>query len=193
MKDISRLKTEDFETLLGWFSENREQAGAEYLKIREGLIRFFRFKGCSEAQTLADETINRVAEKITTFDESKNVKKLTIFYGFAANIFLEYLRTQKRQNEKLHKFAATQNSFAETDVESDDSKIKCLNKCLGELSAAEREIFIEYYAQEKEKKSIARKKIAERIQCEMNTLHVRVFRLRGVLAKCIKKCMKKSL
>ena len=193
MKDISRLKTEDFETLLGWFSDNREQAGAEYLKIREGLIRFFRYKGCSDAETLADETINRVAEKIPSFDESKNVKKLTIFYGFAANIFLEYLRTQKRQNEKLNKFGVTQNSFAETNEEPDDSKIECLNKCLGELSAEEREIFIEYYGQEKEKKSLARKKIAGRLHCEMNTLHVRVFRLRGVLAKCIEKCMKKSL
>ena len=81
--------------------------------IREGLIRFFRFKGCSDAQTLADETINRVAEKIPTFDESKDVKKLTIFYGFASNIFHEYLRTKKRQTEKLNKFSETQNSFAE--------------------------------------------------------------------------------
>ena len=193
MKDISRLKTEDFEILLRWLSYDREKAGAEYIKIREGLIRFFRFKGCSDLQTLADETINRVAEKIPTLDESKNVKKFTIFYGFASNIFLEYLKAQKRQNEKLNKFAATQNSFAEAAEDPDDSKIECLNKCLSELSAQEREIFIEYYAQEKEKKSIARKKIAERIQCEMNSLHVRVFRLRGFLAKCIENCMKKSL
>ena len=193
MKDASRIKPEDFETLLKWFSEDREQAGAEYLKICQGLIRFFRFKGCSDAQTLADETINRVAEKIPTLDESKNVKKITIFYGFAANIFLEYLRTQKRQNEKLNKFAANQPAFADTIEEPNDSKIKCLNKCVSKLSVEEREIFLEYYAPEKEKKSLARKQIAGRLRCEMNTLHVRVFRLRAVLAKCIENCMKKSL
>lgn len=193
MKDISRLKTEEFETLLGWFSEDREKAGAEYNKISEGLIRFFRFKGCADAQTLADETINRVAEKIPTFDESKNVKKITIFYGFASNIFLEYLRNNKRQIESLDKLSSNQNQFFEPIEEPDDSKIQCLNKCLAELSEEEREIFLEYYGQEKEKKSDVRKKLAVRMQCAMNALQVRVFRMRGVLAKCINECVKKSL
>ncbi len=193
MKDISRIKIEEFETLLGWFSEDRERAGEEYNKIREGLIRFFRFKGCSDSQTLADETINRVAEKIRTFDVSKNVKKISIFYGFAANIFHEYLRNQKRQNEKLNKLSDIYNKFGDYEETFEDDRIQCLNKCLNKLSGEEKKIFSEYYAPEKEKKSEARKKIAERINCEMNALHVRVFRLRGVLAKCIGKCMKKSL
>lgn len=193
MKDISRIKTEDFEILLGWFSKDREQAGAEYNKIREGLIRFFRFKGCSDSQTLADETINRVAEKIRTLDESKNVKKISIFYGFASNIFHEYLRAKKRQTEKLDKISETQKMFSEIEENDSAERIGCLNKCLNELSAEEKAIFIEYYAPEKEKKSDARKKIAGRMNCEMNALHVRVFRLRSALAKCIGKCMKKSL
>ncbi|MEO6589635.1 MAG: hypothetical protein ABIP06_10050 [Pyrinomonadaceae bacterium] len=193
MKDITRLKTEEFETLLGWFSEDRERAGEEYNKIRESLIRFFRFKGCSDSQSLADETINRVAEKIRTFDESKNVKKISIFYGFASNIFREYLRTSKRRNEKLNSISENRTTFAEMDEDLEDGRIECLNQCLKELSAEDRTIFIEYYAPGKEKKSAARRMIAERINCEMNALQVRVFRLRGVLAKCIGKCMKKSL
>ena len=193
MKDISRLQPEDFETLLGWLSTDRETAGTEYIKIREGLIRFFRYKGCSDSQTLTDETVNRVAEKIPTFDESKNVKKISIFYGFAVNVFREYLRSEKQRNARLNEFSIEQRSFSEPGDEQGEVKIECLNKCLAELSAEEREIFLEYYGQEKEKKSEARRKIAGRLQCEMNTLQVRIFRLRGVLAKCIEKCMKKKL
>lgn len=194
MKDISRLQTEELETLLGWLSEDREQAGTEYIKIREGLIRFFRFKGCSDSQTLADETINRVAEKIPTFDEFKKVKNTSIFYGFAVNVFREYLRNEKRQNEKLNQFSIEQKRFTESHSdENTASKTECLNECLAKLTLEEKEIFLEYYGQVKEKKSDARKKIAERLQCEMNTLQVRIFRLRGVLSKCIENCMKKKL
>lgn len=194
MKDISRIKSDDFEDLLGWLSDEREAAGAEYVKIREGLIRFFRFKGCADSPTLADETINRVAAKIRTLDESKNVKKITIFYGFAAKIFLEYLRTSRRQNEKLNAHSSNQKIPAAAVGElSDDARLDCLKECLGTLSAEDRQIFLEYYGQEKEKKSEARKKIAGRLNCEMNALHVRVFRLRTALARCIGNCLKKSL
>lgn len=193
MKDLSRLKPEEFETLLGWLSDDREQAGTEYLQIRAGLIRFFRFKGCSDAPSLADETLNRVAAKIPHFDETKKVRRMTIFYGFASNIFLEYLRKEKKQNEKLNKHLATQNNFTAFDENSNETQLECLNECLGKLSVEEREIFTEYYASEKEKKSEVRKKLAARIKCELNTLQVRIFRMRGILAKCIENCMKKSL
>lgn len=193
MKDISRLKPEEFETLLGWLSEDREQAGTEYLQIRDGLIRFFRFKGCSDAPSLADEALNRVAAKIPGFDETKKVKRMTIFYGFASNIFLEYLRNKKKQNEKLNKHLETQNNFAAFEDGSDEPRLECLNECMDKLSAEEREIFTEYYASEKEKKSEARKNLADRMNCELNTLQVRIFRLRGGLAKCIENCLKKSL
>ena len=193
MKDISRLKPEEFETLLGWLSEDREQAGTEYLQIRDGLIRFFRFKGCSDAQSLADEAFNRVAAKIPNFDESKKVKRMNIFYGFASNIFMEYLRNKKKQTKKLYEYSVAQQNIAAYGNESDEPKLDCLNECLNELSDEEKEIFTEYYATEKEKKSVARRQIAARINCELNTLQVRVFRLRGVLAECIKNCMKKSL
>lgn len=193
MKSISRLKPEEFEKLLGWLSEDRENAGTEYNKIREGLIRYFRFKGCSDSQTLADETLNRVAEKISVLDESKNVKKISIFYGFASNVFREYLRNEQRQNEKISRFSIEQSRFAEPEDETIDSRIECLNKCMAKISDEEREIFVEYYGQEKEKKSAARKKIAGRLQCQLNTLQVRIFRLRSILANCIENCMKKKL
>lgn len=193
MKDISRLESEEFEILLGWLSEDREEAGAEYNKIRAGLIRYFRYKGCSDSQTLADETLNRVAAKIRTFDESKKYKKITIILGFAKMIVLEHLRERKKQNDKLKTHLAEKNIFEIADETESSGKIDCMNKCLEKISAKEREIFIGYYGQDKQKNSVARRQLAERIGCEMRALQIRVFRLRGVLAKCIENCMKKSM
>ena len=67
MKKHSEITQKDFEGLLDWLAPDREEAGKKYEEIRDGLIRFFRFKGCNDPEFLADETINRVASKILTF------------------------------------------------------------------------------------------------------------------------------
>ena len=192
MKDISEIRSEEFETLLRWLSEDREKAGEIYLEIRDGLVRFFRFKGCSDTQTLADDTINRVAAKAATFDNSKNFKKITVFYGFASNVFHEYLRNQKREREKSKIFSSYQQKLSDYNEELQEAESECLSECLQKLTTEERTIFIEYYLPEKGKKSELRTKIAVRLQCEKNSLHVRIFRLRAALAKCIKNCLKKK-
>ena len=89
MNNNSTLEQEDFDQLLRWLSTDREEAGKKYELVREGLIRFFRYKGCHDSESLADETINRVASKVSTLDTTQNFKTITYFYGFAANILLE--------------------------------------------------------------------------------------------------------
>lgn len=189
MTDISNTESEEFEALLGWLSEDREQAGAEYNKIRAGLIRFFRFKGCSDPVSLADETLNRVAKRITSFDESNNAKKSTIIYGFAKNIFLEDRRNRTKIEKKLKDFEFYQTSFDELK----ELRFECMEECLVMVSKEDREQFIEFYAQENAQNSDARRQIAERFGLEMNALYVRIFRMRAKLAKCIEKCVKKNL
>ncbi len=193
MNNISSIKSEEFETLLRWLSEDREKAAAEYNEIRDGLIRFFRFKGCTDPPTLADQVLNRVAAKIPSFDESENTRKISVFYGFASNIFLENFRRENWEAEKLIDYPEPGGGITGSDENSDEPKSECLKKCLNRFSDEERNAFIEYYALEKEKKSAARKRIAARIGCKLSTLQVRIFRMRGVLAECIENCMKKKL
>lgn len=193
MKDLSRLQPEDFENLLKWLSDDREQAAEAFIQIREGLIKYFRFKGCSDPLALTDETVNRVAEKVLTLHNSEKVKKITIFYGFAANILLEYLRQRKYESEKLNAFSQNQEKFQLLSDSSESPEITCLHKCLDGLSPEDKEVFLKYYSFEKENKAEARRAIARDLGCEMSALHVRVFRLREHLRKCINKCLKKSL
>ena len=96
MKKDLTLTQEDFDSLLGWLSSDRDEAGVLYEKIREGLIRFFRFRGCDDPSTLADETINRVALKVNTFDSAKDVKTITYFYGFASNVFFRVFADEQK-------------------------------------------------------------------------------------------------
>lgn len=191
MKKDFTLKQEDFDALLGWLSADREEAGRQYEKIREGLIRFFRFRGCHDPQTLADETINRVAMKLSTFDASKNVKTITYFYGFASNVFLEYFRTAKTkeiQFEPQYLSISHNPKLPDSPSTEDD----CLEDCLTKLPRDESSLVIEYYSLDKNEKFEMRRKLADKVNLKMPALHTRIYRIRGVLRECINNCLKEN-
>lgn len=190
MKNRYELGQEQFDALLGLFSADRDEAGEKYEQIRRGLFRFFHYKGCSDPQLLTDETINRVAEKLHKFDHSREVKPASYFYGFAANILLEYRRTSAREislgdGQYEHTEPAAED-------ESDEAETACLHKCLGKLRADEKELFIEYYARERQEKIELRRKMCERLNCRAAALHTKVFRIKSSLRGCIENCMEAS-
>ncbi|HSU25642.1 MAG TPA: hypothetical protein VLI65_06650 [Pyrinomonadaceae bacterium] len=191
MKNTYALQQEDFDRLLGLLSPDREEAGARYERMRAGLIRYFRFRGCDEPESLADETINRVASKASAFDSGRNVQLSTYFYGFASNILLEHRRRLKvvvplESDHSTHEIAANVRS-PEADPGSE-----CLGECLGTLVRADREMLLKYYSREKHEKIEVRRRLAAELQCSPEVLHTRVFRLRSSLRACVKKCLDRA-
>lgn len=183
---LPQMKTEisqiQFDTLLNWLSEDREKAGEKYEEIRESLVRLFELKGCSDSQTLADETFNRFASRINTLELNHNVKPITILSGFAKNIYLESLRRKENQlNPDLQTFIESIN----VDENSSNNYLDYLQECLKNRSNAEREMILAYYANEKNEKIEQRKKLAEKFQIAVGTMHTRVHRIRLSLQKCI--------
>lgn len=186
------LTKESFDALLLWFSPDREDAGAKYEEIRNGLIRFFNFKGCSEAESLADETINRVARKFSTFDTSNDNKHITYFYGFASKIYLEYRhRTEKRKVE-FEQNIHSQGEEIEAFDEVTENRHQCLEECLSKLSPEDQYLMIQYFSKEKQEKLEHRRKLAEEMNLSKTNLHVRVFRIKAVLKDCIGKCLEEN-
>jgi DNA-directed RNA polymerase specialized sigma24 family protein len=191
MKKDFTLTQQDFDALLGWLSPNREQAAEQYEIIRSGLIRFFRFRGCADPQSLADETINRVAAKVSVFDSTENVKTISYFYGFASNIYLEYVRTVKRREVQLEpEYLSLSQNFRSPD--SSNIECDCLEDCLTKIPREESSLVIQYYGQEKSEKIELRKKLAEKMNVKLPALHTRVFRIRNSLKECIEKCLKEK-
>ncbi len=179
---------EDFENLLHWLSADREQAGKLYEEIRQGLIRYFRFRGCAEEDALADETMNRVAVKVLSFTSDESVETINYFYGFAKNIYREYLSRRRREVEldPALNYAAS-NHQARFDIE--EGRHKCLENCLKKLSDSDRKLVVRYYSENKIAKIELRRKIAEELELNAGTLHTKVYRLRNTLRKCIQKCL----
>ena len=184
------LNQEEFDGLLALFSEDREEAGVIYEELRNSLVRYFDTRDCRDADMLADETLSRVALKAHTFDPSRHTRPSSFVFGFASKILLEYSRDPQKMRITYDRWVQ---STLSAPVESDDSEsdaenIACLQKCLGEMSAEDRELIVSYYSKEKQEKIASRKLMAEELGIKMETLHMRVHRLRGALKKCMKGC-----
>lgn len=190
MRKDTAINEDDFNDLLEWLSPDREEAGEKYEEIREGLEKFFIFHRCNDAAALADETINRVALKVSTFTEDKKVKKISIFYGFAKKILLECRSETASKEIQMEPSLPLEDKFALAGEEN--PRMGCLEKCLAHLSAAEREMVLSYYSKDKSAKFEFRKKMAEKRNLRVGTLHTKVHRIKLGLKKCIEDCLGKN-
>lgn len=181
-----QLTETTFNKLLAALAEDRETAGEKYLQLKKNLVRFFETRGFNAADDAADEVLNRLARKLET-EHLENVN--TYALGIARMLTLELRKSpeQKFSNE-LPEIGVL--PFDE-EREEQDEKLKCLDKCLSELSAENREIIVGYYKGEKREKIENRNRLAENLGIPNNALRNRAVRLRDKLENCITNCLRK--
>lgn len=185
MKKGYILEKQDFDTLLTLFSDDREEAARGYEKLRAGLIRFFQFRGCCDPHTLADETFNRVASKMSAFRRTADVQPAAFIYGFARNILLEHLRSPRNRESQLETAAIQDKVAADPANDAVEEDQAHLQRCLNELSEKDRVLVLEYFSRDGGEKISLRKKMAERMGCSSQTLQSRIFRIKAGLRNCI--------
>lgn len=186
------LTPEAFAKLLAAFAPDAEEAGAKYESARLRLIKLFQWRGVFEAEEAADETLNRVARKI---DEGEIVRDMSAFIGGIARfVLLEKLKSKERTNVSLEDapptaFVKQPEEFA--DDPADEQKLRCFNRCLREMPEETRQIVVEYYNADADGavRIEHRRRMAERLNLEMNALRNRALRARGKLEDCIKSCI----
>src|SRR5215217_6239143 len=158
------LSPEDFEQLLNWLDPDPQRAGEKYESIRRGLTALFDNWKCLEADSLADETINRVLTKVPNIAPTYSGDPALYFYGTAKRVRYEQLRRPRPEPLMPNtKIVAT--------------------------PAADRELILEYYRGDKNVKITCRRQLGERAGVSSSALRVRIFRLRGTLEECISKCL----
>jgi RNA polymerase sigma factor (sigma-70 family) len=191
MEDRNPLQPQQFEALLRLFSDNRDEAGKFYEALRRRLVRFFLNKHCAHAEQLADLTLNRVATKADTFDPARNVRPSTFVFGFASKVYLEYLKRPERADVPLES-GDIDRTEAPDAPETNEAGFDCLDACLLKLAPEDRELVIKYYSKERAERIELRRQLAEFLGVSQDALHVRVFRLRKALRKCVDSCMEKK-
>jgi DNA-directed RNA polymerase specialized sigma24 family protein len=176
------LSQEAFDRLLDWLDQDRDRAGSRYEEIRRNLINIYVRRGCSIAEDLTDETINRVARKIGDVAACYVGDPSLYFYGVANNVFREYVR---RRPDPLP-------IPAPDPTEKVERSGRCLETCLEHVPSKSRQLILEYFADEKQAKIRRRKDLSRRLGIPINTLRTRAYRIRVGLQQCVNKCIERQ-
>ncbi len=164
-----------FDKLLRSLDTNREQSGEKYLLLRRNLVRFFEGRGFSEAEETADEVCNRLARKLDAGEKIENVNQYA--YGVARMLVLELYKKQTRQQKALSEMKP-KTEILPTETDETELQFECLNRCLSDLSAENRELILTYYQGDGRKKIETRQALAEKLCIPQNALRSRAVRLR---------------
>jgi DNA-directed RNA polymerase specialized sigma24 family protein len=175
------ITQESFEALLAWLDPNREAAGQKYENIRVRLIKIFSIRGCSDAEDLADLTINRVIARLPDIKSSYVGDPVGYFHGVARKIYLESRRKKEIATGLPQSVAAPAIGVGVVR--------ECLRECLKQLTADQCELVLEYYLNDKRAKIDHRKHLAERFNLTANALRLRAHRIRAILEKCVVLCV----
>lgn len=180
------LTQDAFDALLSWLDADRERAGKKYEQIRSGLINGFERHGCRESEDLADDTINRVAKRLSDIRATYEGDPARYFFGVAHKVHMEYLRKPVAvpllQTGMLQAGAGPPPDPLE---DEDERAYECLRVCVEQLAAHERELILQYYRGEGQVRIRLRKEMAQRLGITLANLRLRTQRIRERLKRCI--------
>lgn len=188
----SELTREALEQLLANLDPDRAEAGRRYVEIRERLVRLFAWRGCQHPDELADEAINRVAQKIAAGLEIRSGDRFRYFCGVAFLVFKEILRRERREREALVALRHEPAPVEDDDEPDRERSMLCLRSCLIALGHEGRDLLLAYHQGDGADRIRIRKRLADGLGIPMNALRIRVHRLRGRLEDCVHGCLENS-
>jgi DNA-directed RNA polymerase specialized sigma24 family protein len=180
------LTPESFGKFLRWLSPDDELAIREYQSIRRRLVRYFVHKGCPDPDELFDQTVDIMVGKINSILE-RPASPLAYCYGVAKNVW-----RQKMREYKPTILDADPVSPEPSDSIMYEHELQCLDRCVDQLSASDRDVITRYHHGEGREKIESRRVLADSIG-GMNALRIRVCRIRKDLRICVTTCVKRSL
>jgi DNA-directed RNA polymerase specialized sigma24 family protein len=195
------ITQEAFNRLLAELHPDSEKAGEQYEKIRQKLVKMFQWRGCTSAEECADETFNRVAQKICEGATLWANNPYSYFHGVALNVLREYWRSPEQMAETLEDIAPAQVlsedpedlMFREMGHVEKEHLLECLNRCLQKLTPENFGLITKYHQGEEAQDKVRRKELANALGIPLNALRIRAYRIRVEIVECIKNCQKPGL
>ena len=191
------LTSASLDSLLAQLGPDRESAARAYLDLRRALFIFFATRGAASPDEMTDETINRVARRLSEGERITTESPSNYFYGVARNVWRESLTKGTvliplSDGDPAESAQATPYDLLLSAGERIETEIRheCLEKCLARLDPEDRKLIISYYQFSGGEKIENRKSIATHLGLSSNTLRQKVSRLRGRLAECVTICQR---
>lgn len=179
------LTKEAFDGLLAWLDADPVAAARKYEQIRRALIRFFECRRCVTPGEQTDQVIDRVARRLAEGADIYAADPYSYFQGVAVRVFQEYLRRERVPVEipmPLPEDAARMRR-----------RLECMERCLESLPAETRAMMLDYCSVDKASKRRQRESLAARLGMTVNSLRIRVHRVREQLEGCVAGCLERRL
>jgi RNA polymerase sigma factor (sigma-70 family) len=186
----SAIPPESFEEILAWLNPDRDVAANMYVQLRHDLAKLFIWGRCADPEGMTDEAFDRVAKKVHEVRQTYEGDPRLYFRAVANNLIKENFKKIKTQ-VSLDDVDLPAQQTIETAEETADIE-ECLQSCLRKLDSEKRELILAYYAKEKQAKIDHRHELAQRLGISVETLRVRVFRIRASIEECIESCLKRK-
>lgn len=152
--------------------------------MRRRLVWYFGHKRCLSPDELADDTLNRVARRLEEEGTIADASPARYCYIVAKFVFLEHLRRIEQQQSALRTIDAP----AAAIDEPQERRLDCLERCLGELAPADRDLILAYYDGDGSARIRNRKALSARLGLTPNALSIRACRIRESLEECVAGC-----
>ena len=180
--------TEDlFNLFLSWLDPDRDVAGKKYEAIRHELIRKFDSRQCRVSEDLADQTIDRVIRRLPAIIDSYQGDPAAYIYASARSVFFDHL-------EKC--WSPLPDDLPDKILLRDDDqkerRSECQDRCVSKLEPDDRKLVLQYYREDKQAKIDHRRRLAEALGIEIETMRTRMHRLRNQLRQCIQDCLEQT-
>ncbi len=188
------LTRENLDRFLARLDPDRHRAGEQYRKLHRKLVKLFEWRGAPCAESLADETIDRVIHKLNQL-EIHDVGLYAL--GVAQNILKESQRAAVKNapldEVPVSAFLVNSNEGERQRSEKLDlaKRLECLDECVRALPVREQTLVLEYYERKKSENIRHRQKMADQLGIALGTLRVQAHRIRAKLVACVDRCLAK--
>lgn len=180
-----------FDAMLRLFDANRDDAAVKYEALRLRLVAFFEWRGCTNAEDLADICFDRLQKKTVEGDEIQNPNAYTS--TIAQFVYREYLRSPEYRSDSFDdENEAIPEPEAVVAESTDHGDMVCLDDCLNDFAPNDRQLMIEYYNTDERTMIASRKRLAESMSVTLNTLRIKVCRMKSKLEICVRDCCKRT-
>lgn len=179
------LTKDAFDGLLVWLDADPHAAARKYEQIRRSLIRFFEARRCATPGEQTDQVIDRVARRLAEGADIYAAEPYFYFQGVALRVFQEYLRSDPVPVEVPLPLPE--------DAARTRQRLECMERCLESLPAETRAMIVEYCTVDKASKRRQRESLAARLGMTVNSLRIRVHRVREHLERCVTGCLERAL
>lgn len=173
-----------WDALLARLGPDQDSAGTAYDALHRRLVRFFEWHGCAATEDHADTVLTRVGRKIQEGEQIVNVSS----YALAvARYVLKEVAGQQR-TAPLNEAVVTTTAVRPPNPD-EEKPAACLDSCLEQLPGQTRQLVLQYYDGEGQRKIANHRAMAGRLGITERALRLRVFRIRGTLEQCVHRCL----